>query len=74
MSEPKAYDRLVEKLESKTRLSTQEGIRATIALAYLEKYEKKADDSPHKQSSPTKIGPSAIMVVARIMEGFHNDN
>ncbi len=63
MSEHKAYDELKSKLALIAQSNNQEGIRAVIALAYLDNFE-----SPPQNAPVTKI-----MTVVHIMEGTVGD-
>ena len=58
MSEHKAYDDLKSKLTTIAETDNQEGIRAAIALAYLEKFG----------TTEVPVTSSEIRQVARIME------
>ena len=64
MSEHKAYDDLKSKLTTITETNNQEGIRAAIALAYLEIVSYK------DRSKASRI--SMLEKVAHIMEGHEN--
>ena len=64
MSEHKAYDDLKSKLTTIAATNNQEGIRAAIALAYLEIVSYK------DRSKASRI--SMLSKVAHIMEGHEN--
>ena len=64
MSEHKAYDDLKSKLTTIAETNNQEGIRAAIALAYLEIVSYK------DRSKASRI--SMLSKVAHIIEGHEN--